>query len=302
MIDSGLFDPCHARRLWSLSDIMKVFSVTNFLMLHDIARTFANIADSPEPGWFVRLFWKPSLNRGRPIDAAEKENTDRAYAEWEQSAIDLGLTASVATLRKIRKSVTRSGSKLGDEWKFGAELSERLRDEMNGRFFLSLSLSETEYYSNYRQKWADVIERFPASEDDIDEAGKCFALGRYAASVFHSLQVIEVGLIELGRILVVNDPHPGWGASTNRLKAILKTKFPDRTSFQKEHSAMIEQLDAMTESLKSAWRNKVSHAYGKLTLLTAGFAPDVAEEILVTSRGFMRRLAMEMPSCPDLDA
>ncbi len=160
---------------------------------------------------------------------------------------------------------------------------------------------ETDYYANYRQKWIDVIQRFPNSEDDIDEAGKCFALGRYTAAVFHSLQIIEIGLIELGRVLGVKDPLPGWTATTNRLKAIIRTKYQDRSAFQQKHSALIEQLDALTESLKSAWRNKVSHAHGRLTLLTTGFAPDVAEEILAASRGFMRRLATEAPTSPDPD-
>ena len=49
-------------------------------------------------------------------------------------------------------------------FKFGDKLSNRLRDEVEGRFFLSLSLRGTEYYSNYRQKWAEVIQTFPVCE------------------------------------------------------------------------------------------------------------------------------------------
>ena len=43
-------------------------------------------------------------------------------------------------------------------------------------------------------------------------------------------------------------------------------------------------------------------AVGKLLLMTSDFAPEVTEEILEASRGFMRRLATEAPTSPDPDA
>ena len=38
-----------------------------------------------------------------------------------------------------------------------------------------------------------------------------------------------------------------------------------------------------------------SHVHGKLFVMTSDFHPEVAEEILVTSRALMRRLATEAP-------
>jgi hypothetical protein len=55
-------------------------------------------------------------------------------------------------------------------------------------------------------------------------------------------------------------------------------------------------MHGATEALKSAWRNKISHAQGSLTLMTEDFSPDIAEEIMIASRSFMRRLATEMPN------
>jgi hypothetical protein len=48
-------------------------------------------------------------------------------------------------------------------------------------------------------------------------------------------------------------------------------------------------------ALKNAWRNKISHVHGRLVLMTADFSPDVAEEITIATRGFMRRLATDLP-------
>ena len=46
-----------------------------------------------------------------------------------------------------------------------------------------------------------MITKFPNTLDDIEEAHKCFALDRFAAAIFHSNQIIEIGLIELGKFI-----------------------------------------------------------------------------------------------------
>jgi hypothetical protein len=173
---------------------------------------------------------------------------------------------------------------------------------MQGKYFWALTVSETEYYKNPRKGWEEIIVRCPDSITDVEEASKCFALSRYAAAVFHSLQIVEIGLIELGRVVVATDPQTGWNATTKRLNKILATKYPDRTPFQQQNSKFLEQITATIESLKSAWRNKISHAQDKLVLLTSDFTPEVAEEILIASRSFMRRLATDAPTSPDPDA
>src|ERR1700730_953818 len=209
---------------------------------------------------------------------------------YEQPCVELDLTASAATIRKLRAALTKLEPLSTEINPLTIELGGRLYDEMRGRFFWALTMSETEYYKNPHKGWEEVIAKFQASITDVEEASKCFALSRYAAAVFHSLQVVEIGLIDLGRVIVATDPQTGWNATTNRLKKILATKYPDRTSFQQQHSQFLEQISATIEALKSAWRNKISHAQDKLVLLTSDFTPEVAEEILFASRSFMRRL------------
>ena len=54
-------------------------------------------------------------------------------------------------------------------------------------------------------------------------------------------------------------------------------------------------MQGTVEGLKNAWRNKISHAHGKLILMTTEFSPEVAEEILFATRAFARRLAEGLP-------
>jgi hypothetical protein len=94
----------------------------------------------------------------------------------------------------------------------------------------------------------------------------------------------------------VNDPKSGWTAVSSELKKIVEKKRNLFTDFEKNNFAFIEQLQATIEALKNAWRNKISHAQGVLTLMmNADFSPEVAEEILLATRAFMRRLVEGLP-------
>jgi len=245
-----------------------------------------------------------NVNRAFPLgkssnDALDEHHSDRYLAKVEEYCVELGLAASLATIKKMRQSVAAENSREALR-PLEIELQGRLLDEMTGKIFWALNTREAELYNHPRNGWEQIIERFPDTVSDIEEASKCFALSRYAAAIFHSVQTVEVGLIELGKIIGVTDPLSGWTATTNRLQSIIKKGHEARTLFEREHFAFFEQMHGTIEGLKNAWRNKISHAHGKLTLLTADFSPDVAEEILFASRAFMRRLATDAPSSEGL--
>lgn len=218
-----------------------------------------------------------------------------AIASFHGTCSDVGLATSARTIEKITElGLTDPGnekalSALADK------LQGRLHDELEIVSFFSLSAREATYYAKPREGWEQIIQRFPSAVDDVEEARKCLALSRYAAAVFHSVQVVEVGLIELGKFIGVNDPISGWTAVGKRLKKVIDTNYKDRTQFEKDSFAFLEQVHGTTEALKNAWRNKVSHAHGRLILMTATFSPEIAEEILFASRSFMRRLVDGLP-------
>ena len=176
-----------------------------------------------------------------------------------------------------------------------SRISSRLVDELSTKLFFQVPHSRKAFFESPLDHWKEVTDRFPEAIVDVEEMGKCFAFSRYAASVFHSVQVIEHGLIHIGKFLSVNDPISGWTAVASALKKVIDKKYGDRTDFEKKNFVFIEQMQGTVEALKNAWRNKISHAHGKLVLLTSEFSPDVSEEIMTASRGFMRRLATELP-------
>jgi hypothetical protein len=219
----------------------------------------------------------------------------RDFTEMESDCTALELVASLATVRKLKTVISRPNSRYSDVYPLADELRGRLIDEMASKCFWALTTREYEYYEQPRKGWDEIIARFPDSLTDVEEASKCFALSRYAAAVFHSVQVVEVGLIDLGEFIGVNDPLSGWTAVSRALDKIIAKKHQDRTAFERDNFKFLEQVQGTVAGLKNAWRNRISHVQGKLVLMTKDFSPEVAEEILYATRAFMRRLTDGLP-------
>jgi hypothetical protein len=216
---------------------------------------------------------------------------------YSDDLMALGMSASHASLERIVNIIENDGE-ASELQMLCTEITGRLSDESGARTFFALSPREGEFYNSARAGWEKTIDRFPAVLDDVEEAAKCFALSRYPAAVFHSIQVVEVGLIELGTFINVNDPHSGWTAVSSKLVQILRKSYNDLSEFEKANRPFLEQVGGTVEALKSAWRNKISHAQGRLTLISKEFSPEIAEEILFATRSFMRRLTEGLPPKP----
>jgi len=176
------------------------------------------------------------------------------------------------------------------------EVRNSIRREMSSHVFLYVDHDREKWHKDPRSGWEQAAWRFPNAIEEIEECSRCFALGRYGAAVFHVMLVAEVGAIEIGKLIGINDPKPGWPSTIREMTRIVrKAKWEELTSLEQQHRAFLEQLLSSMESMQSGWRHKISHVENKLVLMTGSFKPEVAEEIIVATRGFMRRLATEMP-------
>ena len=64
-----------------------------------------------------------------------------------------------------------------------------LNDELVGNFALMLSLEERRFYEQPAPLFGEKVEKaFQEASEDIAEAGKCLALGRSTAAVFHIMR------------------------------------------------------------------------------------------------------------------
>lgn len=281
--------PRYRVRTWSLIEIMNKFQPEDLAVLSSFMQALITM-DSVSNELLTVVTGRPRI-----AAIADVGPSRLIIQHLRPICSSLGLTASAATVKKIERLCGEAEPHSDALMDLMRELQGRLRDELEAITFFSLTDRDANYYDKPRDGWLNIIARFPDIVLDVEEASKCLAFARYPAAVFHSVQIVERGLIEVGKFIGVADPLSGWTAVAKRLKQIVETKHDDRAAFEQANYPFIEQLQGTVEALKNAWRNKISHAHGKLTVMTADFSAEVAEDILYASRTFMRRLADGLP-------
>lgn len=207
-----------------------------------------------------------------------------------------GLKSAAMKAQRIHQHLQNNQMRInyGEMTSMLRELRERLEDDLHSTVFVNLSAQESELYEHPEAEWQGVISRFSKLRHDIEECSKCFALARYGAAVFHVMLIAEFGVIKVAELFGVAGDKPGWGA-LERLQRINDTNWKDKTPLEQQHSKFLENLLPLAFSMKESWRHKMDHVANKIEWMDTDFSPEVAKDIISATRGFMRRLATDLP-------
>ena len=164
------------------------------------------------------------------------------------------------------------------------ELKTRLKDELEEREFLYVPPSKTKFYKDPMLFGRDVNDRFPMAIDDIEDAGKCLALGQGTACVLHTMRILEVGLKALGNAL--NIPYaPSWESYLTQISANIAKKHKNKTAKWKRDEKFYRDLSGDLLIVKQAFRNPTMHVGRK-------YSVEEAEQVFTAAKSFMVRLAV----------
>ena len=183
----------------------------------------------------------------------------------------------------------------------GKEMAERLKDfwsklehELNDRFFIYLDEQEATQYQAAQPFGAAVASVFRSKKcDDLAEASKCFALGRYTACVFHLMRAMEVAVQAFGKKLGVNmiKIAPGkrvseltWEQILNELNPKLRM-MPQDTVPRKRRYEKYAAAQSYLYGVKDAWRNPTMHPR------LEGYNELQAKDIMNNVRSFLTEFA-----------
>jgi len=120
-----------------------------------------------------------------------------------------------------------------------------------------------------------VVKAFPSTRYDIEEAGDCFAVARYTATVFHLMRVMEVGLKAVAKALGVAYSS-NWGQCLADIEK----------QGQRAEPFFVEAI-AYLRSVKNAWRNPTMH-------VERMYSEQEAERIFNAVQAFMQHLASRL--------
>jgi hypothetical protein len=133
-----------------------------------------------------------------------------------------------------------------------------------------------------------VAQQYPSAATDIEEAGKCLAMGRSTACVFHLMRVMEAGLRSLGASLKDEnlDPNlnPNWETILRRCDRELQKPLSERTPEWRTDGAFLSTATANLRAVKEAWRNPTLH-------VERSYDDEEAFDVWNAARAFMRHLA-----------
>jgi hypothetical protein len=143
---------------------------------------------------------------------------------------------------------------------FGAEFNDRLISEAKAKLFVYVAPEKRRYLLESDLFGSKVATRFRPMAEDIEEAGKCLALGRGTATVFHLMRVMEIGIQELGQLLKIPAPvqETVWQVIQDQVARAIKA-LPRTTVAEKKRQSELSGAAAHLQHVKDAWRNEVMH-------------------------------------------
>jgi hypothetical protein len=253
--------------------------VSLWLMLQLYANTIVGSSANLAKLWL-------GLRLGGTLDERGVDDLATALGDMKRECGKHGFHSSLNQIERIEEHINRrnlSGEELG-------QLVLRIHEDLQAELFLHVPKDRISYYKAKDPLFGvEVANRFPSVSFDVAEAGKCYALHRSTACVFHLMRVLEIGLAALAARFGVPADHTNWQNIIERTEKAIRgmASDPHRPSDWKDQQEFYSQAASHFMIFKDAWRNYTAHARGKFTEEEAGI-------LMLNIRSFMEKLATRL--------
>jgi hypothetical protein len=204
-------------------------------------------------------------------------------------AKNLRLRQSEKCAERILRRLEHQESPPDDLQSLVMQVTELVYSEMEDQLFLWVPGHRSEWYG----KTAELIvgteccARFPSIQREVEEAAKCYAVGRYTAAAFHLTRAGEAGVQALAKAIQFKPPHNQWTLVFDRMKVEYNTPPASRPTHWKTHGKFLTNIWADLSLLARVWRNDVMH-------LVEIYGEEEAKELFETLPKLLRDLATHM--------
>lgn len=173
-------------------------------------------------------------------------------------------------------------------------IADHLRDGIQDEFadVVLLWIEEKEYYQQDELFGPKVGEHFKGAAFDIKEAGSCYAAGRYTASVYHLMRVVEFAKNSIAKRVDYPDARPNWDGVLNFIDAELKRERDKMSELFKGDLEFIGGIAAHMRAVNIAWRRRVAH-------VERTYTQEEAKRILQETRNLMQHIAEKLSEVDD---
>ena len=158
---------------------------------------------------------------------------------------------------------------------------QRFADELGDIYLFAVDGNRKDLFSQLSPLFGDTVSNvFAGMSEDISEAGKCLALKRPTACVFHLMRVMELGVQRLGAKMdtEINIKTETW------YQIIIHVQKKISDIADKDKKARYAVVAGHLNMVRIAWRNGVMHP-------KATYTDEQAFEVYQAVRAFIRDLA-----------
>lgn len=257
-------------KLWSLWDMLELKARPFVKAVHAIGYMVAMIN--------VMHDHRPEL-REQVMGSKVRPDFRREMKVLRDSALTLGASSTSREAGHILKRLRREDFQWVEFSHLLEGLSRMLTGEIQEAKLFVIEPSKVGYYNLAAGVFGmEAVVAFPKAEYDLEEAGKCLALARNTACVYHLMKAMETVLQALCERLGMTNVDKRWGFLLADIDQALKGL---RESDSKAAWSLVR---TNLWHVKETWRNDTMHPGDKYTDAEAA-------EVLEAVRVFIRSLS-----------
>jgi hypothetical protein len=283
-MNAEVVNSCGTQLPW----IQEPFRLISWLeMLKFRAQLFVNIGAS--------LSWMEHAFKWEAVEGITKARDEKITREiCEKAANKISDELAKIGCRLASKAAQRLANDIdtisqADMKARAYELRQVVWDEMEEHLFVWIPAERASFYSKDAEAilGAQCCARFPSIKREVEESGKCYAVGRYTASAFHLTRAAEAGVQALAKAIKFKPPHNQWSLVFERMKKEYDTPPAQRPKHWKTHGRFLTMVWSDLVLAAKVWRNDIAH-------LVAIYTEEQAKELLEVLPKLLRDLATKM--------
>jgi hypothetical protein len=163
-----------------------------------------------------------------------------------------------------------------------------LRAELGSIIFRAIPREKSRYCHPGWLVNTPIFAKFPATVDELQRAGRCFAYGENTAFVFHLMRVADFYLRKVAESLAISYDARNWHGIAERITQKMEQKYQTKTDDWKHKEPFYAEMLTDIQAISRGHRNPVLHELEKkyderegeymLTVIER-FAAHVAENV-----------------------
>jgi len=174
---------------------------------------------------------------------------------------DIELSSAIDYINYVRSCIDKA-TQFREFQEFYQTLRGLIVNQLEQKAFFFAPDAAAKYFLDESPFGAKIKDKYPKLTEDISEASRCMGLGRFTATVFHLMRVMEKIVQRFAKRLglTVNLEQP-WGAILAPIDREIEA-MPGGTSAsaqQKAWKGACSEVAVFLRHVKNAWRNDTMH-------------------------------------------